>query len=392
MAITGTGAGLAAGAQPGRPGGRDRGGHRRDGSRIRPRRCTTSAPLLAGELRRAGPDRAHAGRIVHRGPPGPRATSGRGWPRRPVAADMESAPLAAAADGPPAGRDPGRLRHRRDARCAPRPRHRRAGRAALAARSRPGAGPLGGRVRAAAGAAGRAAVVLRRGGAGHRDRRAGAGAGRARRSTCASRSCTTPTWCSDLEQRGAIFVDELDEVPDGAPVVFSAHGVSPGGAATRPTRRGLSVVDATCPLVAKVHKEARRFADDGYLVALIGHAGHEEVEGTLGEAPRLDRPGRDRRRTCRRCAADDAGQGRLPDADHAGRGRGRGGGQRAAGPVPRGPRAAQRRHLLRDDQPAAGRPRRRRRVRPGAGGRLGQLVELPCGWSRPPSARARPPT
>ncbi len=88
----------------------------------------------------------------------------------------------------------------------------------------------------------------------------------------------------DLEQRGAVFVDELDEVPDGATVVFSAHGVSPAvrGAASG---RGLSVIDATCPLVSKVHAEARRFAREGYTVALIGHAGHEEVEGTLGEAP-----------------------------------------------------------------------------------------------------------
>jgi 4-hydroxy-3-methylbut-2-enyl diphosphate reductase len=89
---------------------------------------------------------------------------------------------------------------------------------------------------------------------------------------------------ADLEQRGAIFVDELDEVPDGAPVVFSAHGVSPA-VREEAARRELSVVDATCPLVAKVHKEAVRFAADGYLVALIGHNGHEEVEGTLGEAP-----------------------------------------------------------------------------------------------------------
>jgi 4-hydroxy-3-methylbut-2-enyl diphosphate reductase len=89
---------------------------------------------------------------------------------------------------------------------------------------------------------------------------------------------------ADLEQRGAVFVDELDEVPDGATVVFSAHGVSP---AVRDTAsgRGLSVIDATCPLVSKVHAEARRFAREGYTVALIGHAGHEEVEGTLGEAP-----------------------------------------------------------------------------------------------------------
>jgi 4-hydroxy-3-methylbut-2-enyl diphosphate reductase len=79
-------------------------------------------------------------------------------------------------------------------------------------------------------------------------------------------------------------VDELSEVPDGARVVFSAHGVSPT-VRDEADRRGLSTVDATCPLVAKVHAEARRFATDGYLVALIGHAGHEEVEGTLGEAP-----------------------------------------------------------------------------------------------------------
>ena len=90
---------------------------------------------------------------------------------------------------------------------------------------------------------------------------------------------------ADLERRGAIFVDELDEVPDGATVVFSAHGVSPA-VRDEAGRRGLDAIDATCPLVAKVHAEARRFADDGYLVVLIGHAGHEEVEGTLGEAPR----------------------------------------------------------------------------------------------------------
>jgi 4-hydroxy-3-methylbut-2-enyl diphosphate reductase len=87
-----------------------------------------------------------------------------------------------------------------------------------------------------------------------------------------------------LERRGAVFVEELSEVPEGARVVFSAHGVSPA-VREEAARRGLDTVDATCPLVAKVHAEARRFAADGYLVALIGHAGHEEVEGTLGEAP-----------------------------------------------------------------------------------------------------------
>jgi 4-hydroxy-3-methylbut-2-en-1-yl diphosphate reductase len=89
---------------------------------------------------------------------------------------------------------------------------------------------------------------------------------------------------ADLERRGAVFVDELSQVPDGACVVFSAHGVSPA-VRQEADRRGLAAVDATCPLVSKVHVEARRFAAEGYLVALIGHAGHEEVEGTMGEAP-----------------------------------------------------------------------------------------------------------
>jgi 4-hydroxy-3-methylbut-2-en-1-yl diphosphate reductase len=89
---------------------------------------------------------------------------------------------------------------------------------------------------------------------------------------------------NDLERRGAVFVDELHEVPDGATVVFSAHGVSPE-VRSEATERGLDTIDATCPLVAKVHVEARRFASEGYQVVLIGHAGHEEVEGTLGEAP-----------------------------------------------------------------------------------------------------------
>ncbi|MFI1801140.1 4-hydroxy-3-methylbut-2-enyl diphosphate reductase [Streptomyces sp. NPDC020379] len=88
----------------------------------------------------------------------------------------------------------------------------------------------------------------------------------------------------DLESRGAVFVEELDEVPDGAVVVFSAHGVSPE-VREEAVRRGLEVVDATCPLVTKVHSEARRFAARGDTVVLVGHAGHEEVEGTLGEAP-----------------------------------------------------------------------------------------------------------
>jgi 4-hydroxy-3-methylbut-2-enyl diphosphate reductase len=88
----------------------------------------------------------------------------------------------------------------------------------------------------------------------------------------------------DLEQRGAIFVDSLDEVPLGATVVFSAHGVSPA-VRSAADARGLTTIDATCPLVTKVHTQARRFAERGYTIVLIGHAGHEEVEGTTGEAP-----------------------------------------------------------------------------------------------------------
>ena len=88
----------------------------------------------------------------------------------------------------------------------------------------------------------------------------------------------------DLEARGAIFVEELDEVPEGSTVVFSAHGVSPAVHAEA-AERELKTIDATCPLVTKVHNEAKRFAKDGHQILLIGHAGHEEVEGTMGEAP-----------------------------------------------------------------------------------------------------------
>jgi 4-hydroxy-3-methylbut-2-enyl diphosphate reductase len=89
---------------------------------------------------------------------------------------------------------------------------------------------------------------------------------------------------ADLERRGVVFVDDVDEVPEGATLVFSAHGVSPA-VREAAQRRGLNVIDATCPLVNKVHAEARRFARAGYTIVLVGHEGHEEVEGTLGEAP-----------------------------------------------------------------------------------------------------------
>lgn len=87
-----------------------------------------------------------------------------------------------------------------------------------------------------------------------------------------------------LEKRGAIFVEETDEVPEGATVIFSAHGVSPAVHESAQARN-LKTIDATCPLVTKVHQEARRFAAEDYQILLIGHEGHEEVEGTAGEAP-----------------------------------------------------------------------------------------------------------
>jgi len=88
----------------------------------------------------------------------------------------------------------------------------------------------------------------------------------------------------DLEARGAVFVDEESEVPEGETVVFSAHGVAPSVHANALTRK-LNTIDATCPLVTKVHVQARRYDADGYTVVLIGHEGHEEVVGTMGEAP-----------------------------------------------------------------------------------------------------------
>jgi 4-hydroxy-3-methylbut-2-en-1-yl diphosphate reductase len=88
----------------------------------------------------------------------------------------------------------------------------------------------------------------------------------------------------ELEERGAVFVDSVEDVPTGATVVFSAHGVAPAVRRAAADRR-LTTIDATCPLVTKVHTQARRYSDAGYAIVFIGHAGHEEVEGTMGEAP-----------------------------------------------------------------------------------------------------------
>jgi 4-hydroxy-3-methylbut-2-en-1-yl diphosphate reductase len=239
-----------------------------------------SAALLAGELRRAGLT-AHlgpvvtVGHLVRKGERAGLAATGA------VCVDMESAPLATAADGRPVAV----LRAISDTPDRPLTRIVPGGLAAL--RALRAAAPVVERWAAACAAR---EVLLA-----------------APRSFCAGveraieiveralEQQGAPIYVrkeivhnkrvvGDLRDRGAVFVDELDEVPDGATVVFSAHGVSPA-VRTEAAGRGLSVIDATCPLVSKVHAEARRFAADGYTVALIGHAGHEEVEGTLGEAP-----------------------------------------------------------------------------------------------------------
>ena len=107
----------------------------------------------------------------------------------------------------------------------------------------------------------------------------------------------------DLERRGAVFVESEDDAPEGAVLVLSAHGVAPA-VHERAARRRLRTVDATCPLVTKVHAEARRYAAEGYTILLVGHEGHEEVEGTLGEAPEA---------TVLVQTVDDAERVRVPD-------------------------------------------------------------------------------
>jgi 4-hydroxy-3-methylbut-2-en-1-yl diphosphate reductase len=239
-----------------------------------------SAPLLAGELRRAGLA-ARTGRIItvdHLIRGAERAKlAGEGW----LCVDMESAPLAGAAGDRPVAV----IRAVSDTPHRPLAGIVSGGLAAL--RSLRAAAPVTERWAAACGAR---QVLL----AGPRSFCAGV----ERAIEIVERALERygePVYVrkqivhntrvvGDLTSRGAVFVDELDQVPDGATVVFSAHGVSPA-VRDDASRRGLAVIDATCPLVAKVHAEARRFAADGYTLALIGHAGHEEVEGTLGEAP-----------------------------------------------------------------------------------------------------------
>jgi len=177
-----------------------------------------------------------------------------------------------------------------------------------------------------------------------------------------------------LEQRGAVFVDELAQVPVGATVVLSAHGVSPEVRAEA-RRRDLRVVDATCPLVNKVHVEARRFAREGYRIVLVGHEGHEEIEGTLGEAPDLIDVVDSTDAVHRLAIAADEPVAYLAQTTLA-TDEGRRDRERAARAVParRGP--GNRRHLLRDPEPAGRRSESGEAVGRRDRRRLGQLVEL----------------
>ena len=178
----------------------------------------------------------------------------------------------------------------------------------------------------------------------------------------------------DLEARGAVFVDEETEVPEGQTVVFSAHGVAPSVHANALTRK-LNTIDATCPLVTKVHVQARRYAADGYTVVLIGHAGHEEVVGTMGEAPDsivlvesledvagLEFPAGTRLAYVTQTTLSVDETSEIISALRA--------------RYPDDPRAEEGRHLLRHLEPAVGREGDARRDRPAARDRVAQLVEL----------------
>ena len=193
-----------------------------------------------------------------------------------------------------------------------------------------------------------------------------------------------------LKAKGAIFVEELDEIPDtGAPIVFSAHGV-PKAVPEAARARNLFFIDATCPLVSKVHVEAERQFFEGREILLIGHAGHPEVVGTTGQLPegavRLIETVEDarafvprRRRPARRDYPDHL-VGRRHQGDS----------QPAQGAFPAHGDAAQGRYLLRHHQPPGGGEADRARLRAHDRGGLAQQLELAAAWSRSPSGPAVP--
>ena len=156
-------------------------------------------------------------------------------------------------------------------------------------------------------------------------------------------------------RRGTVFVESLDDVPEGAPLLYSAHGVSPQ-IREQARRRKLIAIDATCPLVTKVHLEAVKYAKDGYTIVLIGHEGHDEVIGTMGEAP--DKMVLvETAAGCREPQAPRSDQGRLSHPDDAERRRREHRDRRAPEEVPEHRQPAQGRHLLRHTEPPGGRPR-----------------------------------
>ena len=172
-----------------------------------------------------------------------------------------------------------------------------------------------------------------------------------------------------LAERGAVFVDRVDEVPEGKTIVLSAHGSAPE-VYSDCEHRNLQVIDATCPLVSKVHAEVRRFARDGATVFLVGHAGHDEVIGTMGEAPDrvvlvedLD--------DARTVEVEDPGERRPHHPDDAVDRRHRGDRQHAARTLSGSARTRVKRHLLRHPEPAGrGQAERQCRSGSGSGGRL----------------------
>lgn len=177
----------------------------------------------------------------------------------------------------------------------------------------------------------------------------------------------------ELEERGARFVDSETEVPDGAVCIFSAHGVSPQ-VRDNAAERNLTVIDATCPLVAKVHQEARRYARDGRTLILVGHADHEEIEGTFGEAPERTVIVQDAEEA-RRLDLLGGRECQLSHPDHAVARRHRGDRLHPPRALLPADRSWDRRRLLRQPEPAELGEVDRRPQRPGAGGRFGQLQQ-----------------
>ena len=184
-----------------------------------------------------------------------------------------------------------------------------------------------------------------------------------------------------FRKSGTVFVESLDEVPPGSPLLYSAHGVSPQ-IREQARQRQLVAIDATCPLVIKVHLEAIRYAREGYTIFLIGHEGHDEVIGTMGEAPDQMHPGRDRRR-CRETRRRQSRQGRLSDPDNAQRRRRQHRHRRSPQKVPQYRQPAQRRHLLRHAESPGGRPRA------GGPGRSGPRAGEPEQLQQPSAGRNR---